>query len=125
MSTRVDIEHMASAITDALEEYRELAVADVKDAIKATGKAVKKEVERTAPKDTGAYAKSWTVKTTSENNASLTQTVYSKTKYQLTHLLEYGHAKRGGGRVAARPHLADAEEKGGQFLEEELQRRLK
>jgi len=124
MSTRVDIDHMAAAITEALEEYQDLAVDDVKDAIKATGKAVQREVENTAPRDTGAYAKSWAVKTTGEGADSLTQTVYSRNKYQLTHLLEYGHAKRGGGRVPAQPHLADAEEKGGQILEQELRRRL-
>ena len=65
----------------------------------------------------GAYAKSWTAKKTKENSHSLKMTVHSKNRYQLAHLIEKGHAKRGGGRVAGKPHIAPAEEKGAEMLE--------
>lgn len=35
--------------------------------------------------------KSWTVKTTKETANSLEVTVHSKNRYQLAHLLEFGH----------------------------------
>src|SRR5699024_12777065 len=81
-------------------------------------------IEASAPRDTGDYAKSWTMKTTKENSNALQVTVHSRNRYQLAHLLEYGHAKRSGGRVAARPHIAAAEEAGIEQLEREIERSL-
>jgi len=51
-------------------------------------------------------------------------TVHSANRYQIAHLLEHGHAKRGGGRVAARPHIAAAEEKGIRDLEDRIKEGL-
>ena len=44
---------------------------------------------------------------------------------QLAHLLEFGHAKRGGGRVAARPHIAAAEQAGIESFEQAIERSLR
>ena len=60
-----------------------------------------------------------------EDSKSLQVTVHSKNRYQIAHLLEHGHAKRGGGRVAARPHIAPAEENGIRQLEEEIERGIR
>lgn len=112
------IDDMASEIMKGLTEYVDLAEADMKKAVKKTATAVKKEISANAPERTGRYAKSWAAKKTKENSHALEMTVHSKDRYQLAHLLEKGHAKRGGGRVAGRPHIAPAEKKGVEMLEQ-------
>lgn len=124
MNERVSIDQMASAIMEGLQEYANLATDDLKQSVKKAGKAVKDEIAQTAPKDTGKYAKSWTVKTIKETSNTLDVVVHSKNRYQIAHLLEHGHAKRGGGRVAARPHIAPAEEKAIETLEREVEKAL-
>lgn len=124
MQTKVSIDQMASAIMEGLQEYADLATDDLKQSVKKAGKTVKDEIAQTAPKDTGKYAKSWTVKTVKETSNTLDVVVHSKNRYQIAHLLEHGHAKRGGGRVAARPHIAPAEEKAIETLEREVEKAL-
>lgn len=122
MATKID--NLADEIMNGLKEYADLATDDLKKSIRKAGNAAKKEIAASASKDTGTYVKSWSVKKTKETSNSLEVVVHSKNRYQLTHLLEYGHAKRGGGRVSARPHIAQAEENAIETLETEIARAL-
>lgn len=123
-SDRVRIDGMAAAIMEGLTEYADLATDDLKAAVKKAGTTARKEIQANAPCDTGTYAKSWSVKNTKETSNTLEVTVYSRNRYQLVHLLEFGHAKRGGGRVAGKSHIAPAEEKAVSDLEQEITRKL-
>ncbi len=121
----VSIDEMASAINEGLQEYADLAAEEMKSAVQKTATNVRKEISANAPVKTGAYAKSWTTKKTAEDSQSLTVTVYSKNRYQLAHLLEKGHANRGGGRTQAYPHIAPAEEEGEEMLQRLIEEALK
>lgn len=120
----VKIDKLADEITKGLKEYANLATDDMKKSVRKAGNTVRKEIAQFAPTDTGAYAKSWSVKKTKETSNLLEVTVHSRNRYQLAHLLEFGHAKRGGGRVAARPHIAKAEKNAIDTLEKEILKAL-
>ena len=117
-------DQLAKEVMDGLEEYAGLAADVLKKEIQKAGKTAKTQIEQTAPKKTGRYAKSWAVRKTRETSNTLEVTVHSKDRYALAHLLENGHAKRGGGRVAAIPHIAPAEETALQSLEQNIEREL-
>ena len=124
MSEKCTIDNLAKTIMEGLQEYADVASEDVKTAVRKAGKNVKAEISANAPKRTGAYAKSWAVKTQKETANSLEVVVHSKNRYQIAHLLEHGHAKRGGGRVAGIPHIAPAEENAVKQLEEDIVKKL-
>lgn len=125
MSRNTSIDDMDSAIMTELEKYADLAADDLKDAVKETAKSVRKDIQDNAPVDTGKYKKSWSVKNIHEDSESIDLVVHSRNRYQIAHLLEHGHAKRGGGRVAARPHIASAEQRGNEKLVEAIESKLK
>ena len=122
MAASVSIGNMTDAIMKELNAYSDTTADGVKTAVQRAAKTVKSEIQAGAPMKTGAYKKSWAAKNTAESANKLEITVYSRNRYQLAHLLEHGHAKRGGGRVAARPHIASAEQSGIEQLEQEIER---
>jgi len=77
------------------------------------GKEAVKELKSNSPKDTGDYRKGWRLK--KEKDKVI---IHNKTNYQLTHLLEKGHANRDGGRTPPQVHIAPVEERiVGDFIE--------
>lgn len=113
---------MASNANDLAREINRL-LAQYSDSVLENVDAVAKEVAKEgvamlkarSPKLTGSYRKGWRVKKVKKKYV-----IHNKTDYQLTHLLEKGHAQVGGGRVAPKVHIAPVE----QELIEELQRRV-
>lgn len=125
MGRNCTIEGFADAVSKELTEYVNSTSTEVKSAVKKVGDSVKEQIRTTAPKDTGRYAKSWDVRNVKETSTSLEVSVYSGKHYQLTHLLEFGHAKRGGGRTKAQPHIEPAEKAGFDLLLKEVEKGVK
>ena len=105
----IDIENLATAVSDSLKEYSVEVFADVKETVKDVAKECLSEIKENAPKSSGDYKKGWRLKTEYDRKNDTRIIIYNKTTYQLTHLLEHGHAKAGGGRVEGKPHIAPAE----------------
>ena len=124
-ANKIQIDNFAKAVRDVLQEYTDEVTIVTKEVTRETGTMVRKQIKNTAPKKSGKYAKSWQVKTVLETSTKLDTVVHSPKRYMLAHLLEFGHAKRGGGRVQAIPHLEPAEKAGNEFMAKEVERRLK
>lgn len=120
----INVEQLAAQIAAGLTEYSDEITTKVKAAVESTSKETVSELKDTSPRRTGAYAKDWTTKKAYEDSRSKRKTVYNKDHYQISHLLEYGHAKRGGGRVEGRPHIKAAEERAKKQLETKIRREI-
>lgn len=116
----IKIDELADAVTDALREYSEELMENVKDSVNSSAKACVAELKTTSPEDTGRYKKGWRVKTAFEDNDDIRLQVHNATDYQLTHLLEDGHANVNGGRTPGKPHIGPAADKAAQLLEKNV-----
>ena len=107
----VKIDQLAAEIAKGLAEYSQDVVEKVNVSSEKVGKAAVKRLKQTSPKRYGNYAKSWAMKTEKEIGQPHKRIIHAKAPhYRLTHLLEHGHAKVGGGRVEGKPHIRPAEE---------------
>ena len=118
-------ESVAVQMKELLDEYSK-EVKDVTEReINNVAKDAVQKLRNTSPKQAGGkhpgrYARGWRVK---KNGADVV--VYNATDYQLTHLLEFGHAVANqygstGARARAIPHIAPVE----QWANEELPVRI-
>lgn len=138
MAKSIKLDALSSEIMNLMREYAGETAEDVKSEIDKVAKDTVNEVKKKAPvrKDVGerkyksgksykpgSYRKSWTSRTVEESALKKVRVVYAG-QYQLTHLLEKGHAKRGGGRVSGIPHIAPAEQMAIKELENGLKARL-
>lgn len=106
----ISIDQLANEITQAVKEYTEDVSEGIEKVVDDTAKAVLKEVKATAPVATGGYAKGFKI-TKEDDDTGRKRIIWNKKHGWKAHLLEFGHAKRGGGRVDGKPHMRPAYEK--------------
>ena len=123
------VNELSKAIADELTLLQETSTQAVKQAARETASEIRDDIRSSASSmigGKGRYAKSWRTKLTEESMTSVTYTVHAGPDgYRLAHLLEFGHAKRGGGRTKAISHIKPAEERGIQTFENRIRSRLK
>lgn len=113
----INIDSLANEVAKALEEYSKETKNALKDETKKAAEKCAKKVSENSKVfgGTGRYAKGWACKKVFESPEDIRFTVHNRTDYQLTHLLEYGHAKvlwgkKTGQKVTGRAHVRPAEE---------------
>ncbi len=108
--SKVDIDDLASVVAEELARYSQEVTDGMKKEIKTVSRECKQEIQQNSPVLTGSYKDGWRTKVDFESREDIRVVVHNKTDYQLTHLLEKGHAKATGGRVEGRPHIGPAEQ---------------
>lgn len=115
---------LADVIMKQLKSYGDVASEELYQIAKKVAREGTKRLKETSPKGEGSrkghYADGWTVTAVRKNANAFSFVVHNRKKPGLTHLLENGHALRGGGRARAFPHIKAVEE----WCEEEYQRRV-
>ena len=111
MSKSISGEMLSKEIMKALEGYAD----DISDIVEKDaneiGKEAVKTIKQESPKGaTGEYAKSWRLRKDKKGKNSYIVKLYNKDHYQLTHLLEFGHATADGGHTEAQPHIRPVEQ---------------
>ncbi|HWQ31102.1 MAG TPA: HK97 gp10 family phage protein [Negativicutes bacterium] len=124
MAKTVTIDQLADEITNAIKGYTEDVSKAITKKVDDVSKEVLAEVEKTAPKHTGEYAETFTI-TKNDADSRVRRIIWNKKHYGRVHLLEFGHAKIGGGRVKAFPHMRPAYEKYGADLPEDIKKIVK
>lgn len=107
---KVSIDGLARAVAAELAAYNQDVTDGVKKEVEQVAKDVVAELKQTSPRNKGDYAKGWKSRVEYESLEDIRIRVYNSKKPQLTHLLEYGHAKQNGGRVNGKPHIGPAEQ---------------
>ncbi len=121
MMSKIRVDDMFKALSQELEEYAGEITDGVKKDVEEVGKECLKQIRAASPERYGDYKKGWRKQKAFETDTAVGVVIYNKTDYQLTHLLEYGHAMPNGGRFEGKPHIRPAEEAAAEALEKKVE----
>lgn len=123
MSDSIKIDSMAAEINRLVENYGKDCAATTKECVNKVAKKTVARLKQNSPvrkgEHGGKYKKGWKKTVEEETSTRLVVKIHDE-EYRLVHLLEKGHQKRGGGRVAAIKHVEPAEQAAIEELEKEI-----
>lgn len=119
------VDTLAADIQKILEEYEGDAKHLTKETVRKIGNKGKQALQSASGVfgGTGKYASGWTSKV-EESRTGAKATLYNSKVPGLPHLLENGHAKRGGGRVSGKVHIKPVEDELIKAFEQDLEQEL-
>lgn len=89
-------DEFSKTVMKALADYGDKTLEILETETKDNARQTVKQIKASAPAG-GNYARGWSHKAQKGGVYKLSDTVYNRTDYQLTHLLEKPHATGGGG----------------------------
>lgn len=127
---KVTAETLADAVMEIMEEYRADVTASLRDVVHDVARKGAQAIRNDANqkfKDVklprGRYSSGWTT-VDSDGRLDARSYIYNSKYPGFTQLLEYGHAKRKGGRVSGTEHIGPVQDQLEPLLISELERKL-
>ena len=116
---KVKVDQLANVIVEYLKEFEDVTEEAVDKGVTETAKTALRSLRNAHPAGSGQYGswdesynKGWKImQTKRDKRYHKKATIHNETDYQLTHLLEKGHALKGGGRTRSFTHIAPVAEK--------------
>ncbi len=125
MPKTIDANLLSKEVMIYLKEYKEDIDGEVETVANSVGKNAVEELKQISPNGARkSYCKGWRLKKDKLGKNKYFVKIYNKTDYQLTHLLEFGHATRNGGKTKPQPHIRPTEEKYKKEFEKELKKKI-
>lgn len=116
--------NVSQQMKNILDNYTDEVVNAVSDVISDIAKEGRDKLKETSPKRKskggGKYARNWRINEFKGRTYKEVE-IYNQNHYQLTHLLENGHANRNGGRTNAIVHIEPVNE----LVQEQAEEKIK
>ena len=109
---KVQVDELANEVMRLLTQYSDEISEKCKDVVEEVAKEVSNEIRAHCNfKGTGKYINNFKLTTSYEDSRNKRITWHVKSPhYRLTHLLEFGHITRSGGRTRVFPHVRFGDE---------------